>query len=323
MLRKNARRLRYRWSTQIQQMTGRRSQSTLLLLFGNVPSSRSFLFKPHTVVSWLLRWIDVNASPCVTDMAFEEPQKPGVVKLQLEFDEFGEVSEDSGARGIFEPVPELAELGSGVDEQVDDVTAEVRLPETERLNTHQLEAVRGGTPEPWPSLAGRWPRAVGKSLEDVNSSRAGNLRRRELVEHSEEAQLWKPSAQDPGLCSAVEVETFLGTDRKAQLAGALDVASSAAETLVFSTGDLFGALGAGFMSGANEIAGVGELLKGDFAGAMQKRQEVWKADAGQEASTEDGRLALKQKADEAMKRAKKQVTCAAALAAIAEFWAER
>ena len=47
-----------------------------------------------------------------------------------------------------------------------------------------------------------------------------------------------------------QVENFLGTDRKAQLAGALDVASSAAETL---SGDLFGALGAGFMSGANEV----------------------------------------------------------------------
>lgn len=58
------------------------------------------------------------------------------------------------------------------------------------------------------------------------------------------------------------------------MAGALDVASSAAETL---SGDLFGALGAGFMSGANEIAGVGELLKGDLAGAIEKRKQVWQA----------------------------------------------
>ena len=82
------------------------------------------------------------------------------------------------------------------------------------------------------------------------------------------------------------------------MAGALDVASSAAETL---SGDLFGALGAGFMSGANEIAGVGELLKGDLAGAIERRREVW-----QEASTEQGREALQQKADAAVKRAKQQ-----------------
>lgn len=212
-----------------------------------------------------------------TDPADEgEENQPGVVKLQLEFDEFGEVSE-------------VPEMGSGVDEQVDDVTAEaryrrrrfgsnvpteVRLPETERLNYHQLEAALRRRGLPW----------QGDSREVLENRLKTSIAAEKAIY---DAGSWWNT-----------VENFLGTDRKAQLAGALDVASSAAETL---SGDLFGALGAGFMSGANEIAGVGELLKGDFAGAVQKRREVWK-----ETSTEDGRLALQQKADAAVKRAKKQ-----------------
>lgn len=212
-----------------------------------------------------------------TDPADEgEENQPGVVKLQLEFDEFREVSE-------------VPEMGSGVDEQVDDVTpearyrrrrfgsnvpTEVRLPETERLNYHQLEVALRRRGLPW----------QGDSREVLENRLKTSIAAEQAIYDA--GNWWNT------------VENFLGTDRKAQLAGALDVASSAAETL---SGDLFGALGAGFMSGANEIAGVGELLKGDFAGAMQKRREVW-----QEASTEDGRLALQEKADAAVKRAKKQ-----------------
>ena len=36
-------------------------------------------------------------------------------------------------------------------------------------------------------------------------------------------------------------------------------------------------MGAGIMSGAGEIAGFDELMKGDFAGAMEKRKDVWQA----------------------------------------------
>eukprot|EP00434_Breviolum_minutum_P039770 symbB.v1.2.035332.t1/scaffold4731.1/size35673/1 len=198
-----------------------------------------------------------------------DKEQPAVMKLQLEFDEFGEVSE-------------VPELGSGVDEQVDDVTAEaryrrqrfgsnvpteIRKPETERFNTHQLEAALRRRGLPW----------QGDGREVLEKRLQTSITAEQAIYDS--GTWWNT------------VETVLGTDRKAQLVGALDVASSAAETL---SGDLFGALGAGFMSGANEIAGVGELLKGDFAGAMQKRQEVWKA-----ASTEDGRMALQQKADAA------------------------
>jgi len=205
-----------------------------------------------------------------------DKEQPAVMKLQLEFDEFGEVSE-------------VPELGSGVDEQVDDVTAEaryrrqrfgsnvpteIRKPETERFNTHQLEAALRRRGLPW----------QGDGREVLEKRLQTSITAEQAIYDS--GTWWNT------------VETVLGTDRKAQLVGALDVASSAAETL---SGDLFGALGAGFMSGANEIAGVGELLKGDFAGAMQKRQEVWKA-----ASTEDGRMALQQKADAAVKRAKQQ-----------------
>ena len=60
-------------------------------------------------------------------------------------------------------------------------------------------------------------------------------------------------------------------------------------------GDFFAAVGAGIMSGAGEaegspyhgygchdaswpeIAGFDELMKGDFAGAMEKRRGVWEA----------------------------------------------
>ena len=42
-------------------------------------------------------------------------------------------------------------------------------------------------------------------------------------------------------------------------------------------GDFFAAVGAGIMSGAGEIAGFDELMKGDFAGAMEKRKDVWEA----------------------------------------------
>lgn len=63
----------------------------------------------YKLISLLLRF-DVN--PCATGMTFgqsasraqDEQKVPGVVKLQLEFDEFGEVSEDSGGKGIVEPV---------------------------------------------------------------------------------------------------------------------------------------------------------------------------------------------------------------------------
>lgn len=206
----------------------------------------------------------------------EDPKRPPcILKLQVEFDEFQEVPE----------VP----VGSGVDEQLDDVTAEaryrrrrfgsnvpteIRKPETERYNTHQLEAALRRRSLPW----------HGDGWEVLEKRLQTSIVAEQAIYDA--GFLWNT------------VESFLGTDRKAQLADALDVASSAAETL---SGDLFGALGAGFMSGAMEIAGVGELLKGDWRGAMEKRKEVWK-----EASTEDGRLALQQKADAAVKRAKQQ-----------------
>eukprot|EP00913_Durusdinium_trenchii_P010044 g9425.t1 len=175
---------------------------------------------------------------------------------------------------------------SGVDEQLDDVTAEaryrrrrfgsnvpteIRKPETERYNTHQLEAALRRRSLPW----------HGDGWEVLEKRLQTSIVAEQAIYDA--GFLWNT------------VESFLGTDRKARLADALDVASSAAETL---SGDLFGALGAGFMSGATEIAGVGELLKGDWRGAMEKRKE--------EASTEDGRLALQQKADAAVKRAKQQ-----------------
>ncbi|CAJ1338309.1 unnamed protein product [Effrenium voratum] len=202
-------------------------------------------------------------------------RKPSLLKLQLEFDEFQELPEV--------PVP------TGADEQLDDVTpearyrrrrfggnvpTEVRLPEVERYKLHQLEAALRRRGLPW----------QGDGRETLEKRLKTSIQAEKAIYDA--GNWWNT------------VETWFGTDRKAQLEDAIDVASMAAETL---SGDFFAALGAGFMSGANEIAGFGELVKGDFSGAMEKRKDVWKA-----AETEEGRQKLQQKADAAMKRAKQQ-----------------
>ena len=51
-------------------------------------------------------------------------------------------------------------------------------------------------------------------------------------------------------------------------------------------------MGAGIMSGAGEIAGFDELMKGDFAGAMEKRKDVWQAGR---AALQRGKILLKPK----------------------------
>ena len=85
-------------------------------------------------------------------------------------------------------------------------------------------------------------------------------------------------------------------------------------------------MGAGIMSGAGEIAGFDELMKGDFAGAMKKRKDVWEAEIHclcdpavfwlcrsgycgllQVASSEEGRAALRQKALACADRATKSL----------------
>ncbi|CAE7774263.1 unnamed protein product [Symbiodinium sp. CCMP2456] len=200
---------------------------------------------------------------------------PSRVRLQLEYDAF-DLLEDSAN-------------STGADEQLDDVTpeararrqrfgsnvpAEVRLPDVQRLSEHQLQAALRGRGLPW----------LGEGREALEKRLQKSIAAEKAVYDS--GSWWST------------VENFLGTDRKAQLEGAMGAAATAAETL---SGDFFAAVGAGIMSGAGEIAGFDELMKGDFAGAMEKRKDVWQA-----ASSEDGRAALRQKADVAMKRAKQQ-----------------
>eukprot|EP00439_Symbiodinium_sp_Y106_P029237 s1448_g3.t1 len=193
---------------------------------------------------------------------------PSRVRLQLEYDAFDLLEDPANS--------------TGADEQLDDVTpeararrqrfgsnvpAEVRLPDVQRLSEHQLQA----------ALRGRGREALEKRLQKSIAAE-------------------KAVYDSDGWWSTVGY--FLGTDRKAQLEGAMGAAATAAETL---SGDFFAAMGAGIMSGAGEIAGFDELMKGDFAGAMEKRKDVWQA-----ASSEEGRAALRQKADVAVKRAKQQ-----------------
>lgn len=200
---------------------------------------------------------------------------PSRVRLQLAYDAF-DVLEDPAS-------------STGADEQLDDVTpeararrqrfgsnvpAEVRLPDVQRLSEHQLQAALRGRGLPW----------LGEGREALEKRLQKSIAAEKAVYDS--GSWWST------------VENFLGTDRKAQLEGAMGAAATAAETL---SGDFFAAVGAGIMSGAGEIAGFDELMKGDFAGAMEKRKDVWEA-----ASSEEGRAALRQKADVAVKRAKQQ-----------------
>ncbi|CAE7415934.1 unnamed protein product [Symbiodinium natans] len=204
-----------------------------------------------------------------------EERPPSRLRLQLEYDAF-ELPEDPAA-------------STGADEQLDDVTpeararrqrfgsnvpAEIRLPDLQRMSEHELQA----------ALRCRGLTWLGEGREALEKRLQTSIAAEKAVYDS--GSWWST------------VESFLGTDRKAQLEDAMGVAATAAETL---SGDFFAAMGAGIMSGAGEIAGFDELMKGDFAGAMKKRKDVWEV-----ASSEEGRAALRQKADVAMKRAKQQ-----------------